>query len=258
MAVIFSESFTTIGPWTYSASTLDPDSPRIIRKDDSTPLGSSYPEQIASEANYPDGLGGLGHLSWRGDGSNQQSNNLVYRWLSDEPLLYIRYYIKFEAGMTFSNGYSKDLDFEHGTSARVIFGCQDVSFGFWHSTGGYLWESGYTWADMMGGSSASDGQWHCIEPMMKYGVGDGELHLWIDGVDRGGATGLTFPGAAGGWQGFTLWNNQDSIGGPGGPYKMYFDDLVVDNASRVGPISTGSVVVGKGRHYGIRRARMAR
>jgi hypothetical protein len=240
VAIIFQETFDTIGPWTYSnPGSLDPDAPRITRGFDSTPLPSN-PEQIASEANYPGGLGGLGNLHWMGEGSNSQSNSLNFNWATDEPEIWVRYYAKWEAGMVFNPGYSKDCDLQLGSAVRVIFGHQNGAFGFWRATGSpdYFLTGSISWNDIMGGS-ASDGNWHCFEFHLKYSnAGAGEAGIWIDDVDAGSTTGLTFAGSTG-WRGYTTFVNQSSVGA-GGPYKVYLDDIVVSNSGRVGPLGGGS------------------
>lgn len=237
MARIFSESFTTVGPWTYAnPGSLDPDAPRIIRTSDSsfTPA-----EAIQSEANYPGGLGGLGNIHYINPGSNDNSQSLTCRWLFDAPQIWMRWYTKFGAGMNLNPGYSKDLDFQHGTSGRIIFGHQGGSYGWWNGSTNFG-QSGFTWNDLMGGS-VSDEQWHLFEVRVRIASGLLDTDIWIDNDHKGSSSGTAISGGGSnaGWEGFNFWTNQSSPTGSGSPWKVYIDDLEVDDAERVGPIGGG-------------------
>jgi hypothetical protein len=217
----FSYNFD-IAAWTYSVSTLHPDSPTVQRTYDSV----DFDDGVQTEANHPDGTG-RGHLHWMGAGDNIIGNCLSFDLGSTFTDMYVRYYAKFEAGMVFTPGYMKDIDLQQGPGNRIIFGHQNGVWQFINITNGstYFGNGTMDWATLMGGTG-SDGQWHRFEFHLKAGNGTGIGEIRIDGVDCGSQTGVVSDTTGLGWSKFNNFTNQSAIGA-GGPYKVYFDELVV-------------------------------
>src|SRR5438034_533807 len=61
-------------------------------------------EQITSAANNPSGGGGRGQRQWNCDGSNCNSGSTIVNFASPQRELYIRWYMRYQAGYTWSGG----------------------------------------------------------------------------------------------------------------------------------------------------------
>ena len=60
--------------------------------------GTDEEEQITAVANYPSGGGGKGQRHWKGDGTNNVSGGTKIDFVSPQPELWIRWYMRYEQG----------------------------------------------------------------------------------------------------------------------------------------------------------------
>jgi hypothetical protein len=199
---------------------------------------------ILSRANFSGGQGGNGIVHTVGNGNNSQGPSTGWSF-SARSNFWVRYYVKFPAGVVMPGSYMKDLDFDNGPGLRIIFGIQNGGWNFWQSSGTQypMDESGTyvgtkkTWSSLMGGTAA-DGLWHCFEFHLDIqGTGASTAEIWIDDVACGANFNCNFTGTTGynGWHFFV--NQADVSNGPG---EIHIDDIVVSDSGRIGPISGGS------------------
>lgn len=164
--------------------------------DQTTNAGSK--EAITIDANFPDGSGGRGQRHWIGPGTNNNSGELNRRFLINQTEIYIRYYFRYEAGYTASGGH-KMLYFSQGQDVYFLLPRPSgdrlqivISGQSYQDTNSPI----FNWVVLNGGSTSSDGKWHCTEIHIKLdspaGSGNGVAEWWFDGVRYMRLTNLNF------------------------------------------------------------------
>ena len=156
--------------------------------------GTHEEEQITAAANYSSGGGGKGQRHWLGDGVNNISGGMSASFLSSQPEIWVRWYMRYEQGFEW-NPYlmnQKILYFDPVSFPRLIveyYGQDKVQIYSYASSQGYPSAEGNGWNTMMAnggtdarGNKTSDGQWHLWEFHVKIDTNgtDGILELWID------------------------------------------------------------------------------
>lgn len=246
MADIFSYSFqTTAKNQLDNGNTADPDAARsdVNRNGDWTtapsPNGNGW--QVTAAANYPGGAGGLGFRNWRGDGSNNVSGGASIVLSTPQSEIWVRFYMRYQAGFVWTGGGNPGYTKEHywdgcsGAGTCVIFGHEGGGWGISDNVTNY--GGNISWTSLFGGP-ASDGLWHCFEyHVKKAAFPNGQIEIWVDNVQSLDSGPIGFNGTAT-MGGFKLGENAAS---PNNGQDMYvdYDDIVVSNTGRVGPIPSG-------------------
>lgn len=91
-----------------------------------------------------------------------------------------------------------------------------------------------SWVDL-GTANISTGQWYCVE--YHQNTTTGAVQAWVDGVSVGSVTGESLP--RGNAQHISIGPRWSGSNGVTAALTMYADLVVVDNAQRVGPESSG-------------------
>jgi len=197
--------------------------------------------RIISEANNASGDGGRGARFSAGQGVNQNSGTLKISFNSTQSEIWIRWYMRYEAGMYWSSlGYDKILYFNAGTNRSVIpefYGSDKLNV--WTVAGSNnVSYDGEGWNTINGGS-ASDGKWHCYEIHMKVDTNgsNGIAQWWIDETLRLNRSDIDY-GTHSGWNYFHFYSNQSSVGNSG-CVDIDFDDFAINNTGYIGPIGGG-------------------
>lgn len=217
---------------------------------------------ILTAANYPGGGGGKGFRFWQGNASsgvNDNSGAMGIDLLGSYTELWIRFYMRYQAGMMWENGnnpvYDKCLDFNLGSPERWIFGHQGGAWGIFY--GASAQGGSVNWNDLMGGS-ASDGLFHCFEIHIKHGAfpnGIGEV--WVDNVltlSHSPPDSITSAGwRTGSTAGLVLGDNQAAVGDATGkpvsaggvPTDWYrdMDDFAFSATGRIGPLNGAPALI---------------
>ena len=211
---------------------------------------TNYPEQITSAANYSGGGGGRGQRHWFHDSNNAVSGGVLADFLQDYAELWIRVYIKFQAGFNWGTGVSAHtkLLYLHDSAPYCAPGFVNNVVGIQTSIVSNC-DSTTTWQDVMGGDT-SDGLWHCYEWHVKMDTNgaDGIAQCWLDNVLILDKSNIDW-GTGTGWNRMEIGENHtvcDNANGPIGSAFAYidFDDLVVSDSARVGPLAGNSIVRG--------------
>src|SRR5688572_8689538 len=199
-------------------------------------------EQITSAANNPTGGGGRGQRQWNCDGQNCNSGGTSVTFSSSKTELYIRWYMRYQLGYTWSGGqpgydkvwYLSTTD-GGGSTIPEPAGNNQWNFHADASGGNYL-PVGSGWAASQGGSTG-DGLFHCYEIHMKMntsGQNNGVGQYWIDGVSKGILTNINYGGTA--WTGTLIGSNQNAPAN-GGNRAVDFDDIAIRTTGPIGCLS---------------------
>jgi hypothetical protein len=237
MATIFSYSFdTTAKNQLDSGNTADPDAARsdVGRSLDNTTSGGNGWDVFAS-ANNPGGVGGLGYRHYRGDGQNNNSGGIKIILPSSESEIWVRFYMRFQLGFAWASGtpgYTKDHYWED-----IIFGHQGGGWGIHLLNGSVNVPGSIDWQDTQGGATG-DGEWHCYEYHVKAGTaGNSLIEVWVDNVQSLSTTAHNVVASMGE---FKLGENQFDVNDPGGnDFYTDYDDIVISDSGRVGPLEAG-------------------
>ena len=203
--------------------------------------------ESTSQAASPNGSNTGGARFYVGDGVNSQSGQLIIDFGSFKPELWIRYYMRYQAGFVWSGGgqpaYDKNLYIWRQ------FGVDGMSINpQYHgsATGGGNWtlailgetypvvaSPALSWTDVFG--NPADGHFHLFEVYLKMDTDstDGIGKMWIDGqkvmesntVDWSGGN-ATFRT---GWKEIEFEANQDSPNNGGERYVDYTDLEIWDS-----------------------------
>lgn len=208
-------------------------------------------EQITSAANYPAGGGGKGQRHWIGPGVNNNSGGTYIGFPSGQREIWIRWYMRFEAGFQFSSYTGcKALYFKQaGAQNHNVFGFAAGPYGslayidYWGEGGAnYLPSPDYGFYQIHGNSHVSDGSWHCYEVHIKSETGpaanNGILEAWVDGVRRIYSTTIDHGLASEGLylHGILVGSNLNALAGDTDRYIDY-DDIAISNTGYIGPLS---------------------
>lgn len=199
--------------------------------------------QASSAANNPNGSGGYGARFWAGDGTNVQSRAVTVHFSTQQPELWLRWYMRYESGFTWASypvHYDKWLYMRCGTDDTIANSQMEIIVGeSWGvkayiqgNSDGHQIPGPTTWVDVFG--QPSDGLWHMIEVYIKLDTDstDGIYRMWVDGqvitektdVDYSNGNAVVRAGVK--WFDFT--SNQNS---PANGKAMYvdYDDMAIYN-----------------------------
>lgn len=256
--------------WDYNSGPASPACPTGLQE----ALGGTGDTQICSAANNPNGGGGLGLRMWITDGQDNQSQSYYFIFNSLQTEIWIRFYVRYQSGFTWSSIYShKWLYFYDqnmstsvycsptGTNGIKIAGVSNggtanealSASGGWNST----WASGATNSY---GYGASAGTFHCVEFHMKMdttGTGNpgsgynGVADIWVDGVNYDHETTSNFSGGSSsvrqGWHAVALNINQDTPANAstiGSPAYVDYDDIAIVSTTPSNKDSKGYPMIG--------------
>jgi len=248
MSIIFSYAFdTTAKNQLDNSNTRIPDDVRTtdVKRslDNTTVAGRGW--EIRSEAAHPSGTG-LGVRHYRGSGNNGQgaghndnSGGIILVMPSAQTELWVRCYMRFQSGFSWNGGtpeYTKDHYWGGGAEPIFLFGHQGGAWGV-NYAGTTNYPGTKTWADVMGGATG-DGLWHCYEYHFRFSGATGLLEFWIDNVAAGSYSNIDM--GSSGISSFKLGENQATVVGSGtADYYTDYDEVVISDSARVGPLSGG-------------------
>lgn len=235
--------------------------------------------QVVRAANYPGGAGGRGWRRWVSGGSAYKSTGSISVQLKDEPEIWARWYMRWEAGFEWNKegilfaklvyirpiggGVIMGLLGPDGVSIMPARGGGTGKRGPNHhvyakdgtpadTTPGCGWNTmNPDGAKQPNGYNLGDDSWHAIEFHFKNqsgpGTFDGVWDLWIDGVLKSHVTGINWdkdycPGV----RSLQFMINQ---GTPTNPRPMYndIDDMAISKTGPVGLIGQSKVEQKKGK-----------
>lgn len=237
-------------------------------------------DEITTDANHAAGGGGKGLRHYQGDGANTEGAGIRLFFAEQQPELWIRFYIKWQAGFKWGSlTYDKLLrlhtpantdypvNFTYGAHAIPVLSWADRLDIAGANLAGNEWfkATNSGWATLFGPEgerresnlNPSDGRWVCLELYLKMnsnvGVYDGIAKLWIDGVLHHQETAIDFTqghaAALKGWARFAIGENQsrpDNANGPIGYHIAYqdWDDLVIYNRNPPNTDANGNPFIG--------------
>jgi hypothetical protein len=189
--------------------------------------GTTKKDEIIGPANFSGGIGGKGFRHWR-TGNNGHGGGITCTFTSSTQELWMRFYMRYPLSYTYGGSYTKDIYGNEGGD-YWIYGMQTSHWGLTHAGDPNLGGS-IDFADLF------DGNFHCHEIHVKRGnPGSDILEIWIDDVLDYSASNRSFDTSA--MTHFVLGHNQADAGA--GEVYVDYDDIVVSNSERVGPISGG-------------------
>lgn len=197
-------------------------------------------EAITTSANYSSGGGGRGQRHWIGDGTNNNSGSIHVGINSPPQVMYVRFYFRYQSGISMSGGSHKILYFTGSDCSGNAGGCYFAFEGtgnFRLTVAGSNYDNGSTWGwnDLHGGAS-SDGNWHWVEVMVNRTAGTAKA--WFDGTLRLDQSSVTYGGSGAGFSGFELPEN--AVVSTGGTDKFEdIDDLAIQTTGPIGALSGG-------------------
>ena len=198
-------------------------------------------EQITAAANNPAGGGGKGQRHWAGDGPTNNSGGLRIVFLTHQPELWVRWYMRYELGFQWNPLIAdKWLYFDSGQPQAVVpewYGSDKLNI--WSNTSGNHAGATDGWTTTMGGPT-SDGKWRLYEVHLKMdtdgtnGIGE----IWIDGVKKLSYTNINY-GTQAGWLFFALGSNK-GVTNNGRDMYIDYDDVSVSATGYIGPLPTSA------------------
>lgn len=201
-------------------------------------------EQITTSANYSGGGGGRGQRQWNCDGSNCNSGGAIVNFASTEPELYIRWYMRYQAGYTWANVepiYDKVFFIRDSTgnknSIPEFYGTLNQWNMFSQVDGNHqINTAGWTFTQ---GGTTGDGVYHCYEVHIKVDTNgtNGIGEMWFEGILKGSFTNIDY-GAPVGWVSSELGSNQSSPSN-GGNVTVDFDDIAIRTTGPIGCLTAG-------------------
>lgn len=223
-----------------------------------TNYGNDYRTSVRTVANNPFGLGGNGFRTYKADGINQQSGEVRVDFPAAQRELWIRWYMRYEAGFTWLNNqvyYNKVLYINSGSPGVSVIpefvSHSGDSFASTIQGGAEAYQvnaDGFGWSTIMGGNS-SDGIFHCFEVYIKMDTNgtDGAGSIWIDGVLVKDAIGVDFSGGniitRDGWTWFEMASNQNAPNNGRVEYVDY-DDIIIYNQTPPNLDANGNSFIG--------------
>jgi hypothetical protein len=192
---------------------------------------SANGDEIIGPANMVGGLGGKGFRHWRRN-TNEHGGGITCTFTSSTMELWMRFYSRYDLGYNYGGGYTKDIYGNEGGSDYWIYGMQTTHWGLTHAGDPNL-------GGAIDFAALDDGNWHCHEIHIKRGnPGSDVLEIWIDNVLDYSASNRSFDNSP--MTHFVLGHNQNDAGAEG---FVDFDDIVVSNSGRVGPLGGGSITI---------------
>ncbi len=232
-------------PWstTYDCADWDNNDPIDCDGMQNAGGGSCYGnyEQITVAANNPNGDGGKGQRHWYGDGENSGSGGAQVEF-SAETELWIRWYMRYPLGFTWSAVYSGYphydkliLTFANGEKRQIKLDGGGIGLG-----GGTLptpVSAGQGWSVINGGMTG-DGQFHYYEVhiIAETGVNNGTFEVWTEAGKILSDTSADF-GDTGGVDAIILGSNQEAPDN-GGVVAVDYDDIAISATGYIGPLSS--------------------
>lgn len=161
-------------------------------------------------------------------------NVWTWRQIGNQGNLWFRIYLYIDSE-SLSNGQSYDL------IAALFTSASDTAAGgvkLEKTAGGQLqfvfnYNNG-SWNDL-GSVNISTGQWYCVE--YYHGYASGAVQAWVNNVSVGSVSGQSLSRVAASFVIGPRWGGANGL-------TMYADLLVVDDAQRVGPESSGAALEG--------------
>jgi hypothetical protein len=214
-------------------------------------------EQITTDANNPGGGGGKGERHWVGpdvDGAHQNSGGLVVTFTSGVTEYWVRWYMRFESGFTWNNPYINGYKVIYLNTAAGLKNYILIGYG---TNGSFCYRNQYpsnpahsknycpspSWGfSNIYGGNVSDGSWHCYEMHIKsesgYGIEDGVVEVWVDGIRRLYSTAVDHGliGAGLTQTGFLIGSNISGFLSTSVDMYVDYDDIAVSNTGYIGPI----------------------
>ena len=208
------------------------------------------PERITSAANYPGGGGGRGQRHAIGMQTQPDLSGSLKVEFAEEQELYIRYYVRWEAGLKIGDGSASPLKEQKlvylvgnyaGQSNGLHIDIKDSSFRVVVAGNPFDPVNNKGWNYLFGGGSdpASDGRWMRFEFHLKNGSGStGIFQAWADGELVTNLSNVTYGST--GFSGFVLPENHQfrTPGGPSVDSWQDMDDLAVRTTGPIGPIGS--------------------
>lgn len=204
--------------------------------------------RITDPANYSGGGGGKGFRSWDGDGANNGSGSVSITFMTPQPEVWVRWYMRYPLGFTWSTlAYEKLLYFDAAGGNTAIPEFYYGGFDIYSPAGGRYSQAGWGWTEIMGGATG-DGLWHYYEVHLKMDTDgtDGIGQIYVDGVLRLDRSTIDFGTQAAGWTRFQLTSNQDSPDN-GQCEPVDVDDVAISNTAYIGPlVEASNRLIGQG------------
>jgi hypothetical protein len=220
--------------------------------DDATGGGCT---NVTTAANYPGGRGGRGNAFYVGDTQvNDVSGALVYTFANMPNFvgtttneLWARMYVQYEAGVgMFNSSGHKTVYFTGSNCGAGVAGCYTLFEGAGDmrltraGVNFYGLLANYGFANLMGGSNSSDGQWHLFEYHWKSessgSAADGVVEWWLDGTLRFADSTVDYNNFGSGFAAFLLPENGHFIT-PQNPAYIRYDDIALSTVQRIGGFS---------------------
>lgn len=203
----------------------------------------SKEESITSAANHSSGDGGRGQRHWVGSGNNDVTGGLTWSFTSDQPELWIRWYMRYETGFSWNSLTSEKwwiLDlFEGELATPGYFGTDRTTVQTIRTPPQYYSDGPNDgWATVMGGATG-DGLWHLYEVHLKMDTDgtNGVAEMWIDETKILAHTNIDW-GTTSGWGGFQPWASNAGIDVANARcYYQDFDDIAISNTGYIGPLA---------------------
>ena len=205
-------------------------------------------EQIGAAANYPSGAGGKGQRHWLGDPAANNSGGTKIEWISPQPEIWIRWYMRFQNGFEWNPqlGEYKILYVDVGTARHVIIGFRPNNDRLGIVVNGNPFDSpdGSGWNTIMAnggtdarGNKTSDGLWHLYEIHMKMDTNgaDGIVEWWVDGARRLYRTDVNFRTHSG-WSYMAIGENHAWSGNGPAAFYVDYDDIAIRTTGPIGPV----------------------
>jgi len=162
---------------------------------DNTSSNGSH-STIGTAYNNPSGGGGCGYsqtngygnIMAQGDGVNDDSETIYFRFPSPQKEFWARYYVKFPTNWRASPfGWIKLFYIQtNGNVTQTLFEPDSTGYRFATQGGGGngIYYSTVKLSDTLGGSYTGDDTWHCMEIHLKMDTDttDGIGEIWIDGT----------------------------------------------------------------------------
>lgn len=203
-------------------------------------------ETITSAANFPGGLGGKGQRHPLCVGGGHSGGGTGFDFPAPQRELWIRWYMRYDSDFSWDQYRAKIFylytdgdvqlipqfgDFDHGTA--FSFTAQGASYN------NPIYDRGFD--DIMG-SGRGDDQWHYYEIHIRADTDgtDGVGELWVDDLPVRSLTNLDYGMADGsGWAWLTIGSNYGQVLTKG---NCDYDDIVISNSGRIGPIESGGTL----------------
>jgi hypothetical protein len=197
---------------------------------------NGQPEQVTASAN--NSSSGKGQRHWKGDGVNVNSGGLAVFFNSPQKEIWIRWYMRYQAGFKWSSLNYDKLIYLDNTTVPELYGWDRVNVyaggaNRASTTGGWdtIMKNGPV--DPATGHRTSDGKFHSYEVHLKNDGANGLAEFWVDGVKYLSATNINFG------TDFTrvLFGSNQRSPANGGCLAVDYDDIKISNTGYIGPLT---------------------